>query len=206
MELGVGMDMFRLVGEGQTAPADEFGQRGQVGAVAIGQRLVDERPESFGRLQFGTVGRQELQRQAGGDHQILGSMEASLIEHQVDAFAGTCPDVLGKVVEGQCGDGRVDRRQEQPEGLARRRPHEGVDIQPFVAGLDRGDGPLADRRPDPAADRLQAEPVLVEGPDLVADMAVDALVAAQTLPQFFLKLAWATGSCWTCAGRGTWRE
>ena len=39
-------------------------------------------------------------------------------------------------------------------------------MQPLVAVVAEGDGPFADWGPDPAVERLQAEAVLVLGPDL----------------------------------------
>jgi len=39
-------------------------------------------------------------------------------------------------------------------------------VQPLIAVVAEGDRPLADGRPDPAADRLQAKAVLVLCPDL----------------------------------------
>jgi hypothetical protein len=46
-------------------------------------------------------------------------------------------------------------------------------VQPLVAVVAKGDRPLAHRRPHPAPDRLQAEAVLVLGPNL--DRAVGVL-------------------------------
>ena len=43
---------------------------------------------------------------------------------------------------------------------------EGGDVQPLVAVVAKRDGPLTLGRPDPAQDRLQADAVLVGGPDL----------------------------------------
>ena len=46
------------------------------------------------------------------------------------------------------------------------RLNEGGDVEPFVAMMAKRQRPLADRRPDPAAHRFQAEAMLVARPDL----------------------------------------
>src|SRR5918999_856233 len=67
----------------------------------------------------------------------------------------------------QCGEeGLGEAAAEVPDRLAAGRPHEGGDVQPPVAVVAERGRPLADRRPDPAPDRLQAEAVLVLRPDL----------------------------------------
>ena len=45
-------------------------------------------------------------------------------------------------------------------------------MQPLVAVVAEGDGPFADWGPDPAAERRQAEAVLVLGPDLDREVGV----------------------------------
>src|SRR4051794_27067068 len=53
-----------------------------------------------------------------------------------------------------------------PEPLAGARLHEGGDVQPLVAVVTKRDRPLAFGRPHPPDDRLQANAVLIRGPDL----------------------------------------
>ena len=59
---------------------------------------------------------------------------------------------------------RPRQRYQTASPLGRR--HAGGDVAPLGAVMAEGDRPLAKGRPDPAADRLQAEPVLVFRPDL----------------------------------------
>ena len=54
---------------------------------------------------------------------------------------------------------------QEPDRLANGRLDEGGDVQPLVAVVAGGGGPLVGGRPNPAADRLQAEAVLVVSPD-----------------------------------------
>src|SRR3954467_4653241 len=63
------------------------------------------------------------------------------------------------------------REQSRAKSLDIRRPiqgrlDEGGDVQPLVAVVAEGDGPLTLGGPHPPDDRLQADAVLVRGPDL----------------------------------------
>src|SRR3712207_8952838 len=63
-------------------------------------------------------------------------------------------------------DGLRQAGCEIPHRLAAGGLDEGDDVQPPVPMMAESDQPLADGRPDPAPDRLQAEAVPVLGPDL----------------------------------------
>ena len=63
-------------------------------------------------------------------------------------------------------EGLAQPGREIPDCFAAGGLDEGGDVQPLVAVVAERDGPLADGRPDAAADRLQAEAVLVRRPDL----------------------------------------
>src|SRR5215210_2148249 len=75
---------------------------------------------------------------------------------------------------GLPGEGGEQFREEGLRQAGREIPHrlaagwldEGDDVQPPVPIMAESDRPLADGRPDPAPDRLQAEAVLVLSPDL----------------------------------------
>src|SRR3954470_6639837 len=63
------------------------------------------------------------------------------------------------------------REPSRPKSLDIRRPiqgrlDEGGDVEPLIAVVAEGDRPLTFGHPDPAQDRLQANAVLVRGPDL----------------------------------------
>jgi hypothetical protein len=62
---------------------------------------------------------------------------------------------------------------------------EAVDIEPLEPVLAQRDRPLPDRRPLPAGDRLEAYPVLVEGPDLDRAVRVLGTVSIDLLRQIF---------------------
>src|SRR3712207_8936747 len=70
-----------------------------------------------------------------------------------------------------------------------------------------GDRPLADRRPDPAPDRLQAEAVLVRGPDLDRPIGMRRLGLRDGLLKPLLKSARRSGAAArACRGRGAWMD
>jgi hypothetical protein len=132
----------------------EVGERGE---VPIGDGLVDQGPEVFGRLKLRPGGRQEHQADAVGDGQAHGAVPAGVVEHEHDAARAPRPGLL---CEGGQRGGEERLRQaggEIPHHLAAGRPHEGADVQPSVAAMPERDRPFADGSPDPAADRLRVE-------------------------------------------------
>ena len=87
--------------------------------------------------------------------------------------------------------------------LAAGRLHEGGDVQPLVAVVAEGDRPLADGRPDPAADRLQAKAVLVLRPDLDRPVGMRRLGLSDSGIEPPLKAARCSGvAARGCRGRG----
>ena len=53
------MDDVGVVAEGEATPGDGLAEGGEVGEAVVGDGLVGQRPEAFGGLEFGRVGRQE---------------------------------------------------------------------------------------------------------------------------------------------------
>jgi hypothetical protein len=83
--------------------------------------------------------------------------------------------------------------------------HEGDDVKPLVAMMPERQRPLPDRRPDAAADRLQAEPVLVGGPDFDRFVGMPGGFLRHRVGEFFLKAASSSGvAALGFFGRGTW--
>ena len=164
MEVGVrseggGIELATALGDGGA----EFVERGD---VPIDDRLIHQRPEMLGRLEFGRVGRQEDEADPLGDDRALGSMPAGIVEHEDDAALAAGAGLTGEAGEQFGEEGLGEAAAEIPERLAAGRLHEGGDVQPLVPMMAERNRPLADGRPDPAADRLQAEAVLVLRPDL----------------------------------------
>ncbi len=134
--------------------------------MLVGNRLVDQGPERFGRLQFRAVGWQEDEADPLRHGQIRADVPPGAIEHEQDQLLRsgrhrlreTCQD-LGKEIG-------VDGRAGEPVDGAARGVHEGVEGSPLVARMADRQRPLTFLRPDPPQDRLQARPVLVLRPEL----------------------------------------
>ena len=89
-------------------------------------------------------------------------------------------------------------------GSARGGLDEGIDVEGFRPWLDRDDRSLSARRPDPAQDRLQSDPVLVGRPDRDARVWLGSAYGRYLSTEVCLKAVWAAGSALTWEGRGTW--
>ena len=91
-----------------------------------------------------------------------------------------------------------------PHRLAAGRLHEGGNVEPLVAVMAEGNRSLADGRPDPAADRLQAKAVLVLRPDLDWPVGMRRLGRGDSGIEPPLKAALCSGvAARGCRGRGT---
>jgi hypothetical protein len=120
----------------------------------------------FGRLQFGTVGRQENEVDPLRYHQVRADVPPGTIEHEQDELLGSSAHRSRKAREDLGEQVGVDRRSGEPVDGAARGVHEAIEIQPLVARMADGDRALSTLRPDPPQDWLQTRPVLVFGPEL----------------------------------------
>ena len=93
-------------------------------------------------------------------------MPARTVEHQDDVLVGAGAHLGGERRQERAEQGGVDAVGDEPHDLARGWSDEAVQIKPLVAVMATGDGAAATRRPDLAQDRLQAEAVFIERPDL----------------------------------------
>src|SRR4051794_19867833 len=94
MEVGV-----RLEGSGiklATARGDGSAEFVERGDVPIDDRLIHQGPEMLGGLEFGRVGRQEDQSDPLRDNQTLGSMPASIVEHEDDTALAAGAGLTGE--------------------------------------------------------------------------------------------------------------
>jgi hypothetical protein len=111
----------------------------------------------------------------------------------------------GEVVEQLLEERLVDGVGKVPGSLAAGRLDEGGDVQPFVAVVAERDRPLAGRRPDAAADRLQSEPVLVDGPDLDRQVGMRTACFDDGVFEFFLNASCSSGvAAFGWHGRAVW--
>jgi hypothetical protein len=152
--------------ESVAALGDDGVQILQCFEILIGEGFIEQRPQMLGGLELGTIGRQIDQEDAIRDREPGRTVPASIVEHEEDdAFVPGS----GLTCEGgkQLGKERlVDSVRQIPNGLSGCGRHKRSDVEPLVAVVAERDRALADWRPDPAADRLQPEAMLVDRPDL----------------------------------------
>ena len=201
MEVGV-----RLEGSGielATALGDDGAEFVERGEVPIDDWLIHQGPEVLGRLEFGGIGRQEDQADPIGDGLAFESMPAGVVEHEDDAALAACPGLARKGGQ-QCGEeGFGEAAAEIPDRLAAGWLHEGSDVEPLVAVVAEGDRPLTHGCPDPAADRLQAETVLILRPDLDRPVGMRRPGRSDSGIEPPLKAALCSGvAALGCRGRG----
>src|SRR4051794_1555873 len=182
--------------EGDAALGDRTVEVLDRAEVLVGERLVEHRPEAFGRLQLGAVGRQVDEPDALGDGQPRLRVPARVVEDEDDD-----PVATGAGLAGEEGEERLEDRlrhpvRQVPEDLARGRLHEGGHVEPLEAVMAGRARSLAFRRPDAAEDRLQPDAVLVGGED-VDDLARMLLgLLGEDGGELFLRLnsRWLLGS------------
>src|SRR5215204_2534182 len=83
MEVGVRLESGGI--EPAAALGDDGGELVQRGDMPIGDRLIHQRPETFGGLELRPVGRQEDEADPVRDGQVFGAMPARVVEHEDDA-------------------------------------------------------------------------------------------------------------------------
>jgi hypothetical protein len=161
----------------------------------VGDGLIDEGPETLGRLDLGRVRWLVDQVQSLGHPHVVRDMETGAVEDDHDSFGGTRTAFPGEVLQDQRECLRADRRHEVPLGIARTGAYEGVDIQPLVSRTLQRRGTFPSGRPYATDDRLQAEPVLVLRPELDFGRGMLLLDLFEGFRKsFFLKSSWACGS------------
>ena len=205
MEIGVLRDDFFVVRQIAASVGDDGIEIVDGVEVGVGKRFIDERPQVLGGLELRAVGRLVDEPDAVGDGEVLQTVPAGIIELEHDDAVAPGASLAGKGFEQLCKEGFVDPVRQIPDVLAARRGHECGDVEPFVAVMTERDRPLADRCPNPAMDRLQADPMLIRGPDLdrLVGMFVDFF--ADSLAETFLKTSASSGVAdFGFFGRGDW--
>src|SRR4051812_12111295 len=168
--------------------------------MLVGERLVEHRPETFGRLQLGRAGR-EVDGQPGL------RVPAGVVEDEDDDPVATGPGLAGGEGEERLEERLRDPVRQVPEHLARGRLHEGGHVEPPEAVVAGGARPLALGRPDAAEDRLQPDAVLVRGEDLddLARMLLRLL--GEDGGELSLNASRSSAVARAgCSGRGTWTD
>lgn len=201
MEQGAVADGLVLIGKSNAAVAHGFVELIEAVEVVVDQRLVEEFPQMFGRLQLGTVRRLEDEPDAVGDAEVVRPMPTGIVELQHDALGGASADILGKIGEDRLEHLFANRCGNVPYRLASRRFDEAGDIQPFEAVLAKRYGTLALPRPDAPDDRLQADAVFIGRPQLDGRLGMLKRLRLDGAFKLFLSAA-RSGSPAACGCRG----
>jgi hypothetical protein len=89
-------------------------QRIHIGKRAVGDRLIDQRPQPLGRLQLGGLGRQNDPMDALRQRQSGTAVPAGLIENPYGAVVGVTALVAGNGGQRQVEDGGGHGGQQAP--------------------------------------------------------------------------------------------
>ena len=116
----------------------------RAGKLGVDDGLVGQRPQPFGGLELGGVGRQEEEDDTLGRFDLLGDVPAGVVEHQDDDLVGAGAGLAGEGLEGFLEGLDVDGVEEIPDHLARVGLDEAVELKPLIAVVDLR------RRPAPA--------------------------------------------------------
>ena len=193
MEEGVSSDQFGGFAQIEASLGEAVGERMNIGEAAVGDGLVGERPEAFGGVQLRRVGRQKEKDEPLGRFDFLADVPAGVIEDEDDDLGATNAAFLGEGLERFLEGRDVDGVEEIPDHLARAWFDKAIEIEPLVAVVGAGDRSLAPRRPDAAGERLQAEAVLVEGPDFEPGPRIGRPGLVHCILKFFLNPACCPG-------------
>ncbi len=205
MKAGSAFDGVAFVGKGGASLTDDVVEFLNRRDMFVDDWLVDQRPQGFGRLQFGSVGRQEDQSHAVWNIEPRFSVPAGVVENEHDGSISASSSLSRKSFE--------QRREERfrhavvhiPKGFTARRRDEGGHVEPIETMMTRRDRSFADARPDAARHRLQAEPVFVAGEDLDRPLGMLVRFFGDGVFEAFLKIAVSSGVAdLGFFGRGVW--
>jgi hypothetical protein len=165
MKVGVGFDDLSMLVEEAASCIDGSIEIVDCRKVGVGERFVDEGPEALGGLEFRTARRLIDEPDAVGNGEVFRAMPTCIVELEHDDAITPGAGLVREGLEQLGKEGLVDAVRQIPDGLPARWRDEAGDVEPFVAVMTERDRPLADRRPNPATDRFQAEPMFIRAPD-----------------------------------------
>ena len=116
--------------------------------------------------------------QASGDLDLRAQLPSGPVEYHQHLLALSRPDGLGELGEGDGERRHRDRGEQQPDCLARAWLHKGIEIAPLVAMLYNRSRTLPAGTPDATQDGLEADTVLVGGPQFDTFLRVSLLQGA----------------------------
>ena len=97
MEVGVGGDQLLVLIEGASPLGEDGVEFGDRWKVPVDNGLVDDRPQTLGRLQVRRVGRQIDEANAVRHGQVRFAVPAGIVEHQQDGALTPGAGLAGKV-------------------------------------------------------------------------------------------------------------
>ena len=166
MEAGSAFDGVAFVDEGGASFSDDVVEFVDRRDVFVDDGFINQRPQRFGWLQLGRIGRQEDQAHAFGHAQASFAMPTGVVENEHDGSINASAALACKSFE-QRGEERLRHAVVHiPKGLAARRRDEGRHVKPIEAMMAGRDRPFADGRPNASRHRLQPEPMFVAREDL----------------------------------------
>lgn len=139
-----------------------------------------------------------------GHAEFAAGMPASPVEDQHDLFGGPSADLAGELGQFHLKEGEVDRRGQVENRTPRGRVNEADEIAPGIAVLHWSHGTLTNWRPDPPQNRLEADAMLVDGPEFDGGAGEGGCYLPQERSELFLKASCSAALACTCRGRGTW--
>jgi len=171
--------------------------------VLIDERLVAERPQMLGGLQFGRVGRQGDPMEAFRDLDLRAGLVTGLIKDQDDALALAGADGAGEIVAGDAHDRGIDAGGKLPLLAPRGRMDETEHVEPLKAVLHARDGTRSLACPGLPEERFAAHSMFVGGPYLDRRLRIRRPDRRHLLAQrVFLDACCAATSAVACRGRG----
>ena len=205
MEAGSAFDDVAFAGESCASFSNDVVEFLDRRDVLVDDGFVDERPQRFGRLKFGRIGRQKDEADAIGHVQARLSMPAGVVENEHDGSVDTGSSLSREGFEQRGEEWLRHAVVHIPKSLAARRRDEGRHVKPIEAMMARRDRALADGRPDAPRHRLQTEPVFVAGEDLDRPLGMFVRFFGDGVFETFLKIAVSSGVAdLGFFGRGVW--
>src|SRR4051812_13369198 len=182
-----------IASEDPATVCDRAFQIGKGLEVAVRERLIQNGPEVLGGLKLGGVWGQVDEPEALRHDQVRRGVPAGAVEPEHDDAIPSRPGLARKQRQQRGKERLGDAVRHGPEHLAGDRLDEGGHIKPLVAVVTKCDGPLTLEGPHPPDDRLQADAVLVRGPDLNRFVRVLGPLLGNNPGQLFLNTSRSSG-------------
>jgi hypothetical protein len=205
VETGGGADQLRVTL--QLSTASELGVLQLLDRLemAIDQAAVGQWPEVLGRLELRRVRREKQQVHMVGHAQFDAGVPAGAVEHQHDLLGGTGSHCSREGGQLDFKERDADAGGQVKDGPPRGGVHEADQIAPGIPMADQGNGALADRGPDPAQQRFEADPMLIDGPQFDLRLREGRRDRPQERTDLFLNVSCCSAAASACRGRGTCR-